>query len=427
MLNIILPLSSSKTCFSLILNFIFYCSISYNGAVICYCSLSAYVGLSWIIALFSTVSSFILVYGLPFVFKFDTRHVLGRLYILVLGLITLLSTLYIIKAPSWGFLIIILIGLVTFNTSCALSTYFNNLTRLKSLPLKIHYKKFFFNLLKFGSLGIVSGLCVFTFDCFPRILQYVCIYTFAISLLFVSFTYFISFFRSEKKEKKKSFRVLPTAITKLLILKIKNPFVFFDLRIFYLGFITFLRGFPLFVIVFLGVSYFLGVMHIFGYYIVTIIIATLGVSFPNSQKWILETYGPKSLRLLGWNVVSKTAYAAEKFLVYTFVGAVTKTGIETVGSEIAYERACDKKKFRIQEIFHDHSELIKKFGNDSFVRKVLDDKLIQDLQNLPEPTRENTRVRIFDTETLKWIKTTSKVVYDPFGIHSSSKDKKDEE
>lgn len=92
-----------------------------------------------------------------------------------------------------------------------------------------------------------------------------------------------------------------------------------------------------------------------------------------------------------------------------------------------YNRACTTKKVCIKELLNDHAENIKKVGHNFFIRKTLDEKLIKDRKNLPEPTRESTRVRIFDTNTLKWLKTTSKMVSDPFGVNSSFKDKKDEE
>lgn len=106
MINIrLLPLYTTKNYTCIILNFVFYSSIAYNGVTLYYCttSTSMYVGSSLIFAIFSIFSSFILVYGLPFVLNFDIGNILGRLYILVLVDITLLSTLFIFKAPSWAF------------------------------------------------------------------------------------------------------------------------------------------------------------------------------------------------------------------------------------------------------------------------------------------------------------------------------------
>lgn len=188
------PLECETFYLSLILNICFYISIIYNVLIIWYSSATTFIGSSWVLAIFSTVSSFILVYGLPFVFKFNANHILGHLYLLTLGLITLISTLFIIQSPSWVFIIIILSALVIFNITCTLSPYFQGLTKLKSLPLKIKYKNLFFSIVKFGSLVIAFGLCVAIFDSFPPELHYVCFYILSVSLLFVAFAHFLSFF-----------------------------------------------------------------------------------------------------------------------------------------------------------------------------------------------------------------------------------------
>jgi hypothetical protein len=294
------PIECKTFYLGLFLNIFFYIYIVYNALVIWYSCATTFIGLYGIFAVFSTVSSFGLVYGLPFAFKFEVSHILGQIYIFVLSLFTCMSTVYLLEAPCWVFLGVLLVGFFFFNIALSCSSYFESLSPLKSLPIVIHYKKLFFEVVLFGTMATVVGICCFTFYTLPIVVIFVCVYVYALSFLFIAFAYLLSFFRGEVKENKKKSRKLPTAITKLLILKRNNPSAFYDIRILYLALFTFLGAYPFLLYVFIGASLLLGFMHVFGYYVITLFIMVLVVSFPNSQKWFLSTYGTKSLRLLGW-------------------------------------------------------------------------------------------------------------------------------
>jgi hypothetical protein len=425
------PIECKRFYLGLFLNVFFYISFVYNFAVLYYSAPSPYIGWSLILGGFSSISAYLSVYGLPFAFKFDVSHILGQIYIYVLSLLTCVSTVYFLGAPSWVYLGVLLVGCAVFNITYASSTYFQSLSKLKSLPIWVQYKKLFFDVIPIVSMGTVVGLCWITFDIFPLVLKGVCVYTYLLGFLLVIFNYVMSFFKTDVNVdiNKKQSRKLPTAILKLLIMQRKNPGVFYDLRISYLAFFTILRAYFLFLYAFLGASIILEFIHVFSHYVISVFIVTLVVGFQKSQKWILTTYGPKSLRLLGWNTGATTAANAQKAIFWGSAVLIGKTGFETQASETNYSRKCASHDLAYKQINTLHDSNTREYGHDSYKREIIDAKYKRDVEGLVRPTRENTRVTLLDPQIIELTKKTiyaggksiGQIVYDTTGLGKGPK------
>ena len=378
------PFKVTNVYLSFCMNVVFYASMVFNVGGIYIGESVRYIGTSWLLAFFSSFSAFVLMYICPFFFKFDNKDVLSRLYWWLLFNLTITTVLLLYKAPSCIFLLLLIIMVIIFNVSYSSSPYIMSLSHLKEMPLKTRYINLFYDILKLVVTMFFIGIWTFLFFEFPIVLQTVCLYTYGVSLYYVLPIWFNTI-------KNKKNRHLPTSIIKLKMFFDENKMAFFDICVLYLAVLTFFRSYGVFAIAFLFASYVLSGIHIFVYYIITICMVTLLVSFNCSQKYLKKVYGAKSLRLLGWNSPSKTLFSSQKTIVVT----ATTIALSVLGFSVASRNENDKEcvmKGKLRSTLEaDYKRSIIEASHDKHLQKVLENSFEHNIKAARNPTISETR------------------------------------
>lgn len=214
-----------------------------------------------------------------------------------------------VSIKACGYAACIIYAFVFFLWICK-TPYMQSLTTLKTE--KVSFSKVFATFLLFFKLGILSfgisllivGVIFFILNIIPMSIAILLYYTVFLSILFTLPLAYASFGKRVNQiilNRQNSLFFGGQSFARLLYFYTNTPLALKNIFVLWLSGLTLLRCFPPLFFLLIGLSVRFDNGLNIGLFIFLTYFTCYFVCLPKTQKYILNTFGKQSLRLLGWN------------------------------------------------------------------------------------------------------------------------------
>lgn len=120
--------------------------------------------------------------------------------------------------------------------------------------------------------------------------------------------------------------------------------------------------------------------------------------YPQTQVWLKAKYGPKALRLLGWNAGSKLMFLNEEQLaklgLIVISGGYIVVSSNQKLSSLNYEQRCKAAEILRLHLMQERKDALATFGTSTFMHDQINQMFHENFSRAKNPTIKECKVNI---------------------------------